>query len=75
MLSKVYGIFTGSNGKNNFESKLKNLKLIGSLHKKVIGGKKEEMSDECTLTMSITNEKSFDYNIDISNDEYEFSSK
>jgi hypothetical protein len=48
---------------------------VGSFHKKVIGKKQEIVGEECTLYMTINNDKTQDYNLNVYNDEYEFSSK
>lgn len=79
MINKIFGYFKGGNNdpsiSQNYKDSLDKIKLQGSFHKKIIGGTKETMGDECTLYLSLVNEKTFDYNLNVYNDEYQFSSK
>jgi hypothetical protein len=79
MINKIFGYFKGGNNdsstSHNFLDSLDKYKLQGSFHKKVIGGTKETIGDECTIYLSNVNEKTFDYNLNVYNDEYQFSSK
>lgn len=79
MINKIFGFFKGGNNdpsiSQNYMDCLDKIKLQGSFHKKIIGGTKETMGDECTLYLSLVNEKTFDYNLNVYNDEYQYSSK
>jgi hypothetical protein len=76
MINKIFGFFKGGNNdSHNYKDSLDKIKLQGSFHKKVIGGSKETIGDECTIYLSIVNDKTFDYNLNVYNDEYQFSSK
>lgn len=75
MIGKIFGLFKSSNTQNSLGDSLSKMKLIGSFYKKVIGGQKESMAEECTMYMSIVNEKTFDYNLNVYNDEYQYQSK
>jgi len=71
MLGKIFGLFKSSNNTATLKDSLEELKLIGTLSKKTVGNRKELLSEECTLYMNIMNENTFDYNLIVSNDDYE----
>src|SRR4051794_18516580 len=76
MINKIFGYFKGAGtSTNSIKENISHLKLLGTFYKKVVGEKKEMMGEECTLYMSIVNDKTFDYNLNVYNDEYQFSSK
>lgn len=70
MMSKLFGLFTGSS-KSTLKEILPRLRLIGSLHRKRIGKNREEIAEECVISMSISNEKTFDYLLNIESDEWD----
>jgi len=72
MLGKIFGLFKSSNNTVSLKETLENLKLVGTLYKKTVGKKRELLSDECSLYMNIMNEKTFDYNLNAYNEEYQF---
>ena len=74
MINKIFS-FLKSQPAFNLKDTIDKLKLQGTFYKKVIGGKNELIGDECTLYLSIVNENTFDYNLNVYNDEYQFSSK
>jgi hypothetical protein len=69
MIAKMFSFLTSKTGTKD---QLKNIKLVGSFHRKVLGKKIEEIAEECTLYMSIVNENTFDYNLNVYNDDYKF---
>jgi hypothetical protein len=70
MLNKIFSYFKSS---NSFSETLSKLSLEGNIYKKIIGKEKFQISSECTIYMTIVNESTFDYNLNIHNSDYEFS--
>jgi hypothetical protein len=70
MINKNFNFFAGS--KSSLADSLREVTIRRNLFKKQIGKKKEEISEEATITFSIVNEKTFDYNLNIINEDYEF---
>ncbi len=73
MINKIFGYFKSSNA--SLKDTIEKVRLTGSFHKKTIGGSNEAVGDECTLSLTIVNEKTFDYNLDVRNEEYQYASK
>jgi hypothetical protein len=71
MINKIFNFFTGSKTGGLADS-LADYTLKGTLYKKVIGRKKEEISEEAYLFLTIVNEKTWDYNLNIANADYEY---
>jgi hypothetical protein len=73
MMDKLKNIF-GFN-KNSYNDSLKQMKLYGELHLKEIGRKPQLLSEDCVLSLTIKNEKEFDYTMHLYNGEYQFEGK
>jgi hypothetical protein len=71
MINKIFNFFTGSK-REGLIDQLAEITLKGNLFKKSIGKQKEEISEEALIYLSIVNDKTFDYNLNIVNGDYEF---
>lgn len=69
MLSKVWSIFSSS--KSSPADTLTGIELEGIIYLKRIGQEKILLSNECIATLSIVNDKTFDYNLYIVNEDSE----
>lgn len=69
MINKIFGKIFNS---TKYPHELKNLKLIGELYRKRINKPKELIAEECSLFVSIVNEKTFDYNLNVHNEDYQY---
>lgn len=69
MISKIFSNLFGS--KASISDTLQSLTLTGILYIKQIGAQKTCISQECTMSMSIVNERTYDYNLNIINDDYD----
>ncbi len=71
MIGKIFGMFKSSS-EPSLKDTLEGVKLIGNLFRKNIGKKKEEISEECVISMSVMNYKAYDYNLNIYNEDYQY---
>jgi hypothetical protein len=72
MINKIFDYFKGSSKGESLADSLSEVNLKGNLFKKQIGKKKEEISEEANLYLSVVNEKTHDFNLNIENSDYEY---
>lgn len=66
-VKNFFGFFKGS---KSLSEELSGIKLIGKLNRKLIGKPRQLLSDEVSIELCVVNEKNFEYDLVITNDEY-----
>lgn len=69
MFGKILSIF--GNSKSSIAETLNNLTLDGILYHKTIGKPRINISQECSLFLSIVNESNYEYNLALTNDDFD----
>ena len=71
MLGKIWNYFIPSTTiETELTKELSTLNLTGTLYLKKIGENLGQISEECSITLTVINEQNFEYNLNIHNDDY-----
>ena len=71
MIGKIWNYFIPSTTiETELTKELSTLNLSGTLYLKKIGENLGQISEECSITLTVINEQNFEYNLNIHNDDY-----